>query len=382
LGSVRLLLAIAVVIAHSTPLLGLTFTGGMVSVQAFYIISGFYISLILDEKYRTGWAGTKLFYSNRFLRIFPVYWMILAISFVLAILEQHIPSIHTVGALGNFSSKSGDLGLGSRVYLLITNISLVGMDWAQFLRFDLPHLQPAIDALTYRPRASEFAFVPQAWTLGVELSVYLIAPFVFRRGWPVLLAIVVASTVARAFAFQHGLDKDPWTYRFFPFELALFVLGGLSYRAYRAFGFFSNRALGWACVVGVWALAICFPGLSTSPSILPGFEWGQLAFLLAISFAIPAIFHLSKTSKADRWAGELSYPVYLGHLIVIPMCNGSFGPGNIYPVAGSVVLAALVAVLVDKPLDRYRQARVHRAGAGPILRQDSEVRGHSLPVRA
>ena len=77
MGILRLLLAISVVLAHSSPLFGITSVGGALAVQAFYIISGFYMSLILNEKYTGGNNSYYLFISNRLLRLYPIYWVVL-----------------------------------------------------------------------------------------------------------------------------------------------------------------------------------------------------------------------------------------------------------------------------------------------------------------
>jgi peptidoglycan/LPS O-acetylase OafA/YrhL len=364
MGFFRLLLAIAVVVGHSAPLFGLEFTGGVVAVQAFYIVSGFYISLILNEKYGPGVVGTKLFYSNRFLRIYPIYWTILAASIALSLLERSHPNIHTIGTLPNFIHYSDDLGFGSKLYLLITNISLIGMDWGFFLRFDGPQIEATSSFQSFYPRAFELTFVPQAWTLGVEIAVYLIAPFIFRRKLAVLVAIAAASTAARAYAFSNGLTGDPWTYRFLPFELGLFILGSIAYRAYKKVSFLSCRFAGWLCLTVVLALTVYYPNLSTAASVIPGFGTGQLLYLLAVFISIPAIFHLSKSSGVDRWIGELSYPVYLSQMMVIALCNGAFGPGNVYPVLGSIAISVLVVLFIDRPIEKFRQARVKKAGRG------------------
>ncbi|MGO4415500.1 acyltransferase family protein [Cupriavidus sp. KB_39] len=365
MGFFRLLLAIAVVVAHSSPLFGWEFTGGAVAVQAFYIVSGFYISLILNEKYGPGLTGTKLFYSNRFLRIYPIYWTILAASIALSLLEQSHPNAHTIGTLRNFSRYFDDLGFASKLYLLVTNISLIGMDWGFFLRFDGPQIAATTSFLSFHPRAFELAFVPQAWTLGIEIAVYLIAPFIFRRKLAVLVAVAAASTAARAYAFNNGLAEDPWTYRFLPFELGLFILGSIAYRAYKEVSFLRRRLVGWLCLTTVLALTVYYPNLSTAASVIPGFYTGQLLYLLAVFISIPAIFHLSKSSRVDRWIGELSYPVYLSQMMVIPLCSGAFGPGNIYPVIGSIAISVLVVLVIDRPIEKFRQARVKKAGIAP-----------------
>ena len=80
MGIIRLLLAISVVVYHSRPLLGqINFLPGSTAVQAFFIISGFYMSLVINEKYE----DKQSFYRARLLKIFPVYWAIVAVSIYL-----------------------------------------------------------------------------------------------------------------------------------------------------------------------------------------------------------------------------------------------------------------------------------------------------------
>jgi hypothetical protein len=46
------------------------------AVEAFFVISGFYMALVLTERY-DGHVGS--FYRARALRIFPMYWALLAL---------------------------------------------------------------------------------------------------------------------------------------------------------------------------------------------------------------------------------------------------------------------------------------------------------------
>src|SRR5687767_13772537 len=81
MGIIRLLLALAVVVAHSPTAVTLhnwVLPGG-IAVQAFYIISGFYMALVLNEKY-TFPGSTKLFYQQRYLRLAPMYWVTIFIT--------------------------------------------------------------------------------------------------------------------------------------------------------------------------------------------------------------------------------------------------------------------------------------------------------------
>ena len=77
---------------------------------------------------------------------------------------------------------------------------------------------------------AQFLLVLQAWTLGLELSFYLIAPFIVRRSF-LLVLLFAGSLCGRLFAIVSGFGlSDPWTYRFFPFELALFIGGVFSHQ--------------------------------------------------------------------------------------------------------------------------------------------------------
>jgi hypothetical protein len=52
--------------------------------------------------------------------------------------------------------------------------------------------------------------------------------------------LLMLSLVARVAAYRLGFRFDPCTYRFFPFELALFLLGMIGWRIYTKFDFGSR----------------------------------------------------------------------------------------------------------------------------------------------
>ena len=88
MGAIRFLLAFAVVCGHVGTLpYGNPFNGTM-AVEAFYVISGFLIALVWDNKYSRMPGGLSLFYSNRAARIYILYWVVLAISIVVVALRM------------------------------------------------------------------------------------------------------------------------------------------------------------------------------------------------------------------------------------------------------------------------------------------------------
>ena len=80
--------------------------------QAFFFISGFYMSLILNEKYNIDARGAWLFYSNRFLRIYPIYWSVALLALSVYGLEYLWPRyFHSLGVIAFFSQYWHEFGI-------------------------------------------------------------------------------------------------------------------------------------------------------------------------------------------------------------------------------------------------------------------------------
>ena len=68
-GKLRLILAMSVVIVHTSPLFGLTLVGGRGAVECFFVISGFYMSLVMRTKYGIVVAGGQEKLKGKIVRI-------------------------------------------------------------------------------------------------------------------------------------------------------------------------------------------------------------------------------------------------------------------------------------------------------------------------
>lgn len=83
------------------------FNNGGVGVQFFFVLSGFLITfLLLKEKQRTGTVLLSLFYLKRVLRIWPLYYLLVFVGFVVlpltvspAILANKFPYLNSKGLL-------------------------------------------------------------------------------------------------------------------------------------------------------------------------------------------------------------------------------------------------------------------------------------------
>jgi len=86
--------------------------------------------------------------------------------------------------------------------------------------------------------------------LGLQMAFYLLTPLLLPRP-RLCVAVLALSFAARAAGWRAGLSADPWTHRFLPFELGVFLLGAASYQLYarlrdRRPGALARRAVGWA----------------------------------------------------------------------------------------------------------------------------------------
>src|ERR1700722_19323920 len=220
MGSLRTIFAISVVLTHcwAHPL----FIGGRNAVQLFYMISGFLISYVVVERRTYAYVGA--FYLSRYLRLYPVYCVIALLALFLTMAGGPVSVESDVFATFHATPTS------ARVLLLFANYFLFTQDWVMFAGVHQHALVFTSDFQNSAVVLYHGLLVPQAWTLGVELSFYLIAPWVLpaRKAIYVLLA---ASLVLRLCLIRLGVGMhDPWTYRFFPTELALFLMGALAHQ--------------------------------------------------------------------------------------------------------------------------------------------------------
>src|SRR5436309_16052270 len=121
MGIIRMLLALAVVdfhariLAHDQPIFGLDWPSGQVAVRSFYVVSGFYMALVLSTKYKD---DTLAFYRARILRILPLYWIVAAITLLALV-------VAAPDGLGFWRAVSWPGAL----WALATNVLLIGQDW-------------------------------------------------------------------------------------------------------------------------------------------------------------------------------------------------------------------------------------------------------------
>jgi len=329
--------------------------GARNAVQLFYIISGFLISYVLVE--RKSYANIRTFYLNRYLRLYPMYFAVAALTLV----ELALTS-------SNFFQMYKELPASADVFLIFANLFLFGQDWVMFSAIQGHQLVLALDFTKSDMLLWHSLLVPQAWTLGVELSFYTIAPFILFKK-QAIWALLFVSLMLRVVLVVNGIGlHDPWTYRFFPTELAFFLFGALAQQLLLPFyQTFSNRGQLYLAKMATAFMVI----YSLLYPVVPGGGIVKSIILFGtFILVVPLAFIFQNHVKWDRKIGELSYPIYIGHVLVIGTLSAvakNFvvkNPhiGSILDVLFSIVFALLLNGVIGKQFEILR-SKFKRRGA-------------------
>ena len=337
LGILRLFLALSVVVWH---LWGhaLPFTAnGFNAVILFFIISGFYMSLVLNKKYLD--KPVLNFYLARALRIYPLYLLLVVIT---------VWFLHATG-----TPLAAPLTTQEWVFSTLTNITIFGIPWLG---------------------DSNWLAIPPAWTLAIELQFYLVAPFILTRRLWICVAIFLGLLAVRLSLLNE--DFTSWRYTVPRADWCFFMLGAISHRL----GLFvkSDRTrlvLGWAATA-MLPVAAFLCGLPVTKDLDRPELW---LFYVLFAASMPFLFSLSVRSRLDRIFGDLSYPIYVSHWFVIrfvghfhPIFYG-YVPYDRYregDVVYVILAAATLHFIVERPIENFRKrlsSPAKRRGRMPSL---------------
>src|SRR5690242_13632221 len=117
----RYLLAALVVQTHLLPVGGVTWTGN-IAVFAFYTLSGYLMTRVLNTRYGFSWRGTAAFALNRILRLWPAYLIILA---VVIIVDRFLPLSSFLTLIRTPTTPAE----------IVTNITVIGQVTFDFLQW-------------------------------------------------------------------------------------------------------------------------------------------------------------------------------------------------------------------------------------------------------
>lgn len=314
------------------------------------------MAMILNGKYAATPHGNWIFYTNRIVKIFAPYLVILAATVGVCLISKATTGNGLL--LNIWFAEADKMTALTLAFALLTNIFIVGQEWGFLLIYRAGSLFYDLHAFEKSPMEFQFTVIGPAWTLSIELLFYLIAPFVLRRHVLMIAALALASHLFRFGAYWLGYYSEATNYRFFPFELSLFLYGALCFRLGK---FLPKINAQWATVTTLLVLVVVFV-----PGILLERQYQLYAL---VGLLLPALFDFSRRNSWDRSIGDLSYPLYLVHWPIAAFAAATIGGIEpdvveivaVYPVA-VIVLAVGVAAAINRcvvdPLDHWRQLRV------------------------
>jgi peptidoglycan/LPS O-acetylase OafA/YrhL len=325
-GTYRTVLALLVVAGHLGPLEQV----GPYAVFAFYVLSGYLMTAILQRNYGYSAQGFARYAANRALRILPMYWlaMLLTIAALAVVGEATARAYHP------------NLGLAVDTPTLWRNLGLV-------LTVDTPT-----------------RWVPPAWALTVELFFYALMGLGLSR-W--LVSTVLWAGLSVAYTAYLVAGDASFSYRYFPIAAASlpFSVGALVYHL-RARQWLPDWPRPWAVLVVFLMMA------HVVAAAWGGAEVDRLRFYANVLLAAAATHALAgmvapRLRRPDAWVGELSYPVYLMHylaglVLVMLGVAGQRGEWG-FMVAGAVLtllMAAAAAATLDPSIQAVR-ARIRQS---------------------
>jgi peptidoglycan/LPS O-acetylase OafA/YrhL len=349
MGALRWVLAAIVVLDHAGG--PLPSFGATAAVQAFFVISGYYMAATYTANYQ-GRFGIARFYISRFTRLFPLYLaMLLGMMILVAAWPHKFAAVYSFRYFLN----------GQDLLQHLSTWSLLGQDIISIS--ERRHLDLPIRA---------------AWSISAELVFYLMTPLLLRFGGhlgkltALFLAIKIAADVTGGFRISY-----------FPFvtNVCYFTLGMLAFRHRDTlcFGKPSTYAL-----LSVF-LAMCFSGTLMAFEYQPRLNIA-MAGLLAI--LIPSLSRHFDT----RWsslAGDLSYGIYIVHLPLVDVMRVSGFDGSwslpLYALVSTTIIAFAFEHLVQKHVDRLRHKLLYdpsRARVGEVITAVSAISPPLPPANA
>jgi len=285
LGSFRLILALFVVNSH----LFSPWYPGAYAVISFYIISGYLMTLIMNKRYGYFRNGVKLFLLNRFLRIYPPYYVAVLFSLLLIsfIPREFIDIFDTT------------LGFPDTVSSIIKNIVILGLE-----------------------KNEPILLVPIAWSIHVELFYYIMIALFLGRSKKVA-HIWLGLSVAYLFTLLI-IEKSSFYYRYatIPAASLPFCVGAYLFHYSDKISLLLRKItwqLGIKLSIGLYCIPFLLP-----PLFRDDYKWlntTAIPFYLNVFTTAILIWYLMNTPKDkftvfrkwDSWFGDLSYPVYLFH---------------------------------------------------------------------
>ena len=334
LGKLRLVLALLVVFSHveleyfinlgwDVGSIG-SYNSGSLAVVNFFAISGFVMAALWEKYFEPGLEVNRLkkigiFYVDRLVRLFPQFFFYSMVAlFCIQILN-----------IQSMFWENIDFAV------LIHNLTMLPLGFNMFLN----------------PRT---LLIPQAWSLGLELTFYATVPFLLHKlNWKRIYFLAYLSMAVFLLPFFGLLNPFWYGYQLLPGVFFIFVIGISSKDP------LIRRKKTYINLCRLFS-GLLLAYLYIDPKLYEmQFNKEVLLGAFIATFLVPSF--ANKSSRLDQWCGDLSYGVFLNHVILITLMDeyllqfGSRVEGAALLVASSIALSAFSFILVEQRLVVFRR---------------------------
>lgn len=308
---------------------------GEVGVDLFFALSGFLITTLLcSESERNGAISLRLFYIRRMLRIWPLYYLVLLVAFIL------LP-------IGHVSAQIERLYRHNFLGLLLPFLFFTG-------NFLLAKNTPLLSSISILMQVDVARLIFPLWSLCIEEQFYAVWPVMVswlkkKKLIFVTLLIALASPALRMTFWQLGI---PYYYNTIT-NLDSLMWGALVALAYMRLPKLKAVCSKYGAILAGMLLIL----ILLFATMVPGAGARQPLYIFALNLVAPVSALLVLTVKT--WPpltlffsarplvalGKLTYAAYLFHYFILSFCDDFIWPLSANPMlrwAGTDALALLV----------------------------------------
>jgi peptidoglycan/LPS O-acetylase OafA/YrhL len=282
------------------------------AVELFIIISGFLMTYHYQAREaREPWMepGTwRTFWIRRFFRIAPLYYVCLAVALYFGpeLWQARLDAASVFPGGVEEQARYADRYLDQSLTNILMHVSFIfGATWTHNFKTALPD-----------------------WSIGLEMQYYLFFPFLMIVALKLGRLAGMAMLVGVMALLGTWLDRNGFVigaYSMLPMKFHLFAAGMLMAMTLKA-----DAKWRWLLILG--AVAVIFVPLGGGRSAMHrGIKVGIVLGFLALLYKdrLPAlaqwpvgILDRIFANPLSRWIGDVSYGVYLIHLLVmLPVCG-------------------------------------------------------------
>jgi peptidoglycan/LPS O-acetylase OafA/YrhL len=348
----RYILATMVAQTHLWPL-GAGWTGN-IAVFAFYTLSGYLMTRVLNERYGFSAQGTVAFLVNRVLRLWPAYLAVLGLTLI-ALLFLPLSSFYFL------------IRMPTSLADIVTNLAILGQVTFDFRQW-LPLAKPVVTS----------------WSLSIELFSYLLLALYFARSSARLWAFAVIGTVAIGISTWHcAVSAEPAAYgpycaqnRYGVLQAGFipFAMGGLFYFHREALSVWTKANWRVVTTLLIAAHAAMFLGTALTATIGPYLGIGVMFFLLSVSSGEIA-------GGMQDFFGRASYHLFIAHMPIAAVLVAGLGlaPQSVF-VFGTTMVVALVLSMGLVPMERAINLTRQRISKSVAPAHDRNTSWHRVEV--